>query len=748
MPRFSIIVPCFKVQGFLRECLDSVLTQSFGDIELIAVDDCSPDGSGAILDEYAARDPRVRVLHLPENVGLGRARNAGMPLATGDFLFFLDSDDTLTPGALRAVADRLEETGDPDVLVFDYARTYWWGGTRRNVLAAVLAEAGPGTFTAAEQPRVLDLLMVVWNKVYRRGFVEEHGFVFPPGYYEDTPWTFPVLLTARRIAVLDRICLYYRQRRQGNILSTTSRKHFDIHDQYERVFAYLDSRPELASWRPFLHRKMGEHCLDILAKPDRLPPSDKAEFFRRTARMFRAHRPPDADTTGVVRLLEGGWAAYRMARQTGRVRRELGRRTLRVRRAAAGRVKGGWAALHTRRTLDQDLVLYSAFSHRGVLGDPAAVHRKAREIAPHLRGVWVVRDREQAALLPPDVEYVLPGTLRHRQLTARAAFFVNNANWPAALAKRPGSTHIHTHQGTPLKFMAADLLGKPGARHGVDVPGLLSRADRWDYSLVANRHSELMWERAYPCRFTSARTGSPRNDVLVTARAGDGAALRERLGIPPEHTMVLYAPTRRDYRRGGHVERFDPARFAADLGEGHTLVVRLHPSLATGPARGMGLAELHRRGVLVDATDEPHVEELMLASDVLVTDYSALMFDYANLDRPIVVHADDWGAYTASRGAYFDITAEPPGHVSRSYEELARLFTSGAWRDVESARLRTVFRERFCEFDDGWAAERVVRTLILGDEEWTPDPTAAPASSGAVAHLPAQASGRDLLAPS
>ena len=135
MPRFSLIVPCFRVQGFLRECLDSVLEQSFRDIEVIAVDDRSPDGSGAILDEYAARDPRVRVLHLPENVGLGRARNAGLPYATGDYLLFLDSDDTLTAGALGAIADRLAEAGDPDVLVFDYARTYWWGGTRRNALA-------------------------------------------------------------------------------------------------------------------------------------------------------------------------------------------------------------------------------------------------------------------------------------------------------------------------------------------------------------------------------------------------------------------------------------------------------------------------------------------------------------------------------------------------------------------------------------------------------------------------------------
>ncbi|MGC9376072.1 bifunctional glycosyltransferase/CDP-glycerol:glycerophosphate glycerophosphotransferase [Streptomyces sp. MH13] len=721
MPRFSVIIPCFKVQGFLRECLDSVLDQSYRDIEVVAVDDCSPDGSGAILDEYAARDERVRVLHLEENAGLGRARNAGMPHATGDYLFFLDSDDTLTPGALRAMADRLAETADPDVLVFDYARTYWWGGTRRNVLAGVLAEAGDGTFTAAEHPGILDLLMVVWNKVYRRDFVEREGFTFPPGYYEDTPWTFPVMFSAGRIATLDRICLNYRQRRQGNILSTTSRKHFDVHAQYERVFAFLDARPHLARWRPFLHTKMGEHCLDILSKPDRLPPGDRAEFFLRTAEMFRAYRPEGAEVPAELRVLDCGalgYAAYRLRRQSGRAGRELARRARRAQEAAGGglgRVRG---AVNIRRPLDPGLVVYSAFSHRGVLGDPAAIHRKAREIAPHLRGVWVVRDEECAAdraVLPPDTEHVVLGSAAYRRITERATYFVNNVNWPGAVAKRPGSVHIHTHQGTPLKYMGADLLDRPGARHGLDVPQMLRRADRWDYSLVASRYAERVWERAYPCHFTSVRTGSPRNDVLVGAAPEDGRAVRERLGVPDGHTLVLYAPTRREYRRGGHVDRIDPARLAADLGDGHTLVVRLHPSLATGPARGMGLSELHRRGVLVDATDEPHVEELMLASDLLITDYSALMFDYALLDRPIVIHADDWGAYAASRGAYFDITAEAPGHVSRSYRELAWLLDSGAWRDEEAARLRSAFRARFCEYDDGRAAERVVRTLMLGE---------------------------------
>ncbi|MFK0017726.1 CDP-glycerol glycerophosphotransferase family protein [Streptomyces sp. NPDC090798] len=736
MPRFSVIVPVFKVQGFLRECLDSVLDQSYTDIEVIAVDDCSPDGCGAILDEYAAREPRLRVLHLPRNVGLGRARNAGMPYATGDFLFFLDSDDTLTPGALRAMADRLDETADPDVLVFDYARTYWWGGTRRNVLAQLLAGGGDGCFTAAEHPEILDLLMVVWNKVYRRAFVEREGFTFPPGYYEDTPWTFPVMLSAERIATLDRICLNYRQRRQGNILSTTSRKHFDIHDQYERVFAFVDSRPQLSSWRPFLHRKMGEHCLDILAKPDRLPASDKGEFFRRTAALFRKHKG-GGPVPRELRVLQGGYVAYLARRQSGRLGAELGRRGLQVRGAAATRVKSGWSAAYEHRPLDPDLAVYSAFSHRGVLGDPGAIYHAARELAPHVRGVWVVRE-DEVPLLPPGVEYVLPDTLGYRRVTARATYLINNVNWPGTLVKRAGSVHVHTHQGTPLKYMGADLRDKPGARHGFDVPQMLRRADRWDYSLVANRHSELVWDRAYPCHFTSLRTGSPRNDVLVRARPEDGAAVRARLGIPAGHRVVLYAPTRRDYVRGGLVDRIDLARFADDLGEGHTLLVRLHPSLTDGPSRGMGLSELHRRGVVLDATDEPHVEDLMLASDVLVTDYSALMFDYANLDRPIVIHADDWGAYAASRGAYFDITADAPGHVAGSYRELAWMFASGSWRDEESARLRAGFRARFCAFDDGRAAERVVRTLMLGERVEHPAP---------VAVVPAQA-GHDVLTSS
>src|ERR1700755_2443566 len=100
MKLLSIVLPVYKVQGYLRQCLDSLLGQSFADFEIVAVDDCSPDNSGAILAEFAARDPRVRVLTLPKNVDVGGARNAGLDEALGDYVWFVDGDDWVAETAL------------------------------------------------------------------------------------------------------------------------------------------------------------------------------------------------------------------------------------------------------------------------------------------------------------------------------------------------------------------------------------------------------------------------------------------------------------------------------------------------------------------------------------------------------------------------------------------------------------------------------------------------------------------------
>ncbi|MFG2941712.1 CDP-glycerol glycerophosphotransferase family protein [Streptomyces sp. NPDC048282] len=714
MPRFSVIVPAYQVQAYLPECLDSVLSQSYPDLELIAVDDRSPDACGTIIDEYAARDARVRPVHLPENQGLGGARNAGTAQARGDYLLFLDGDDTLTPDALRAIADRIKETGEPDVLVYDYARTFWTGRAERNKLASQLAEQGPAPFRLEDRPGLLRVLMVAWNKAYRREFVEEHGFRFPPGYYEDTPWTYPVLMTAGTIATLYRVCVHYRQRR-GSILGTTSRRHFDIFEQYDRVFAFLDGRPELALWRPVLFRRMIDHFSTVFTRRDRLPKGARAEFLRTARAHCRRHRTKGAPVPFRTRIRHalvhhGLHRTYRALQLAVSVRRravKAGVKSLRGLRSALLQLH---YRVQLRLPLRADRAVFAAYWNRGHGCNPGALEAAFRSHAPHIRTAWIARPEHQHTV-PPGPRRLRPGSFACWTALARSKYLVNNVNFDRRLKKRPGQVFVQTQHGTPLKHMGLDLQEHPAAAADLDFEELLRGVDKWDYLLSANRHTTLTWERVYPGGYTTLEYGYPRNDVFQRATSADVARIRESLGVPEGAVALLYAPTHRDYRRTQR-PALDLDRITRRLGPRFVVLARAH--YWHGGPLGSG-------GRVIDVSGHPGVESLCLASDALITDYSSLMFDYANLDRPIVVHTEDWDAYHAARGTYFDLRSGPPGAVARTEDELIDIFADGHWRGSRSAQLRAAFRERFCRYDDGRAAERVVRHVVLGETAGLPE---------------------------
>ncbi|MGW0781066.1 bifunctional glycosyltransferase/CDP-glycerol:glycerophosphate glycerophosphotransferase [Streptomyces sp. NPDC002913] len=721
MPRFSVIVPAYRVQAYLHACLDSVLNQSYKDYEIIVVDDCSPDACGPIADEYAVRDPRVRVVHLPANSGLGPARNAGVAGATGDYLLFLDGDDTFAPEALQAVADRLEATGGPDVLVYDYARTYWSGESVRNIFAEHLSETGPASFRLAERPELLKVLMVVWNKAYRREFIESEGFTFPPGYYEDTPWTYPVLMAAGSIAVLDTVCVGYRQRRRGNILSTTTHRHFDVFDQYDRVFAFIDSRPELAVWRPVMFRRMLDHFSTLFTSRGRLPRGSRAAFFRRARAHCRLYRTPGAPVPRRTRLRHalfrlGAHRTYRALWGAQRLRARLGRAASATRRAARGAALQLHYRVQLRLPVRPGDAVFAAYWHRGYTCSPAALEEAARRLVPGLRTSWICRP-EDARTVPAATRVLHPGTAAYWTALARSKYLVNNVNFDRRLVKRRGQVLLQTHHGTPLKTMGTDLVHRPAAAGSMDFEQLLDNVDKWDFSLSANQHSTLVWERTYPSGYTTLEYGSPRNDVFHRTGPEETARLRALLGIPAGSTAVLYAPTHRDYRRAQR-HSLDLDQLVRVLGPRFVILARSHYLDAT--ARATAGRTSHPR--IIDVSAHPSVEELCLASDGLITDYSSLMFDYVNLDRPVVLHLEDAQAYEAARGTYFDPAAFPPGAVARDQEELHEIFATDHWRGPRSAQRRAAFRARFCPYDDGHAAERVVRRVFLGDTSGLPLP--------------------------
>ncbi|WP_205718051.1 bifunctional glycosyltransferase/CDP-glycerol:glycerophosphate glycerophosphotransferase [Actinomadura soli] len=727
----SVIVPVHKVQGYIRQCLDSILDPDIPNLEVIAVDDHSPDGCGEILDEFAERDPRVRVRHLEENVGLGHARNIGLDMATGDYVWFFDSDDHATEGAVRAIYDRLAETR-PDVLVFDYARSYWNGKVKRSIINHLFREPpAPDVFTLEERPSVLEMMMTAWNKAIRREFLLDLGLRFSGGYYEDVNVTYPILMAAERLSLLDRVCYIYRQRRHGAITKTTGAKHFDAFAQYDRIFEFMDGMgPAADPFRNLMFDRTIWHLLVIIEREDRVHESEKPRFFAEMSATYNRHEPeghvpPEPedkpyladkhraikanDYKGFLRVR----ATESRVKTTKRRTRKVGRLGKRGVRASKELAKDRYYQMQRKLPIDENLAVFAAYWYRGYACNPAAIYEKVRELAPHITPVWVVKPGARSTM-PDGVEYVVAGSADYYRTLARAKYFVNNVNFPDFYVKRPGQVHLMTQHGTPLKKMGLDQMEYPVGANDMDFKALIQRSDRWDFLVSSNPLSTEAWQRGFPCGYEMLEIGYPRNDRLVTAGhdAEQRARLRDEVGVPDGATAILYAPTHRDYQRR-YSPMFDIGRVVEQLGDDHVLLLRAHYYYKIkNMAADMGWPE----GRVIDVSRHPSVEDLMIASDVLLTDYSSVMFDYANLDKPIVIYANDWETYRLTRGVNFDLMATPPGVVATTEDELVEAFVSrAAWSDA-AAKDRADFQARFCPWDDGHAAERAVRRMFLGEK--------------------------------
>ena len=187
-PLISVVVPVYNVEPYVRECLESIRSQTYDGWEAIVVDDCSTDGSMRVVSEAVASDGRFRVVHLTTNSGLGNARNVGIAEAKGDYIMLLDSDDYLEPFALERVAQVVAEVPEPDIVWFDYAREWWSGKRTRNMYGTILGSVGPGPTTIAQNTELLQILPIAPNKAYRRAYLESVSLPFPTGLYEDVPF--------------------------------------------------------------------------------------------------------------------------------------------------------------------------------------------------------------------------------------------------------------------------------------------------------------------------------------------------------------------------------------------------------------------------------------------------------------------------------------------------------------------------------------------------------------------------------
>lgn len=358
--------------------------------------------------------------------------------------------------------------------------------------------------------------------------------------------------------------------------------------------------------------------------------------------------------------------------------------------------------------MDEPRVVYNSFNGR-YSDNPRAVYEELVRRGIAHTAVWMCAEGHSEAF-PPETEPRVPGSPGWHEEAGPAEYVVANVEMREHLDKQPGVVFLQTWHGTALKRIGYDNRYVHANPAGFERD--VEEYRRWDYLLSPNPLTTSVMRSAFR-GFDGEilETGYPRNDILSSPRRDE---VRERtraaLGIEPSQTVVLYAPTWRDnlyHEQGGTFSlELDVDEVVRELGDDCVLLLRVHFLVAANVAR------VHADRVL-DVSDHEDVRDLYLAADVLITDYSSVMFDFAITGRPLFFFTYDLEEYRDRlRGFYFDFEAEAPGPLCRTSDDLIaalldRAHVSRAYEDRYAA-----FRARYCPHDDGGASGRVVERVF------------------------------------
>lgn len=224
----SVIIPIYNVEDYLRDCLDSILAQTYEDFEAILVDDGSTDSSGNICDAYAEKEPRIKVIH-KKNGGLSSARNAGIDIAKGEFIAFVDSDDAVHPDYLNTMVELAEKhSSDLVACGFVTGEACVWEESDD----ALDIRIGREILNRVNDNDVV--VTVAWNKLYSRKFFDEYKLRYPEGkIHEDMFLTPQILYRSNKMVITDQKLYFYRQRPNSIMTAKFSLKQLDILEAIE-----------------------------------------------------------------------------------------------------------------------------------------------------------------------------------------------------------------------------------------------------------------------------------------------------------------------------------------------------------------------------------------------------------------------------------------------------------------------------------------------------------------------------------
>lgn len=375
-------------------------------------------------------------------------------------------------------------------------------------------------------------------------------------------------------------------------------------------------------------------------------------------------------------------------------------------------VRGIYKLLLSKLPIKKDWIVYESFLGRNMSDSPKYIYEYLEENYPKkYKSIWVFNEKRDD--LPEHVVQVKRFSFKHLYYIGRSKYWVNNMRQPKWFIKRDNQVFLATWHGTPLKKLVFDMDEVHSANKDYKQDFYI-QSRSWDYLVSANKYSTEIFRRAFKFDNPILELGYPRNDLLYHPKKDEIARqIKEKLGIPLDKKIVLYAPTWRDdeFFKPGKYKfnlELDLRRLRKELGDQYYFVLRTHYFIANH-IDVEGLEDF-----VYNASKYDDITELYLLSDVLITDYSSVFFDYANLKRPTLFFTYDLEKYRDTlRGFYLDLHTEGPGPIVMNNDEIINELKDFNKLNKKYKDRIQQFHARFCTWDDGEAAKRIAEEVIV-----------------------------------
>lgn len=707
--KISVIIPVYNTEEFLKECIHSVTNQTYKNIEIILINDNSDNECMNLIENIARDNKNIKLFHVSERKGVGAARNLGIEKSTGEFIYFLDSDDYLPEKTLEILVTHIKD----NFLIR--------GSIRNTNFSKSMAIIFAGLFKVkhyTDNRYNLIKNRSALNTLIRKDFIEEENLAFSEDVevFSDLNFMIPALIKNEVVFYLKE-AVYFRRKRNDPISnpsliqydkSTVIRDFLFVYNQLRNrydhplVIQYLD-KALLNFYRKTIvsHFKVKENIdelyLSLLSSIKKVSSVTINEYDWLLKKEISG-------------LRSGNVKRYKRINNRHQFLRDV-REGLKTKRKFYIFL---YRRVFMKLKMKENVIFFESFLAKSYSDNPKHIYEYMISNKMNYKFVWSMREKKDD--MPGNPIQVKRFSLKYFYYLATAKYWVSNSRMPKYLDKRPGNIYLQTWHGTPLKTLVFDINDIYSADPNYK-PNFYAQSRRWDYLNSPNQYSSDIFRSAFKYEKEMLEFGYPRNDILYNKNnKKDIMALKRNMNIPLDKKVILYAPTWRDdefYSRGNYkfTLHLDLKKTQRELGEDYILLLRTHYHIANQ----IDVSEY--KGFVYDFSKYDDIAELYLISDMLITDYSSVFFDYAHLRRPILFYTYDLEKYRDQlRGFYFEMEQEVPGPLLMNTSEVIDTVKDIDNVTKEYENKYEVFYNKYCLWDDGQASKKTVQRVFRINE--------------------------------